>query len=160
MTFYLRLRLGLLNRLLHVFASRIMQHLRDDEFRKARKDEPHKIVPDIRNDHLPSASKRPNQLLRKKFGTGTNEVRRVTVRLGIDGSELNVHEGDGFVIWSMESFVGVKSKGDSAIEVFGGGVEGNFGHRCFIAEGSDEYDKGWTGTSSYTEGCKEGPGQE
>ena len=143
-----------------MIVSRITQHLRDEELRKARKEEPHKVVPDIRNDHLPSTSKRPNQLLRKTFRTGANEVWWITVQLGIDRSEVNVHEGDGLVVWSVVSFVGMKSKDDSAIEVFGGGVEDDFGHGCFVAEGSDEYDKGWTGTSSCTEGWKEGPGQE
>ena len=115
---------------------------------------------DIWNDHLPSASKRPNQFLRKKLRTGANEVWRFVVHLGTDRSDVNIHEGDGFVVRSVESFVGVKPKGDSAIKVFGGGVEDEFGHGCFVAEGSDEYDKGWTGTSSCTEGRKESPGQK
>lgn len=117
-------------------------------------------MPGVRNDDLPSTSKRPNQLFCKKLGTDANEVWRFAVHLGIDLSEVNVHEGDGFVVWSVEPFVGVKSEGDSAIEVFGGGVEGDFGHGRFVAEGSDDYDEDWTTTGGCAEGRKESLGQE
>ena len=117
-------------------------------------------MPEVRNDDLSSTSKRPNQLLRKKFGTDANEVWRFAVHLGIDLSEVNVHEGDGFVVWSVEPFVGVKSEDDSAVEVFGGGVEDDFGHGCFVAEGSDDYDEDRTATSGCAEGREEGLGQE
>jgi len=73
---------------------------------------------------------------------------------------VNAHEGDGFVVRGVESLVGVKSKGSSAIGVFGGGAEDDFVDGRFVAEGSDDYDKNWTATSSCTEGRKEGPGQE
>ena len=117
-------------------------------------------MPEVRNDDLSSTPKRPNQLLRKKFGTDANEVWRFAVHLGIDLSEVNVHEGDGFVVWSVEPFVGVKSEDNSAVEVFGGGVEDDFGHGCFVAEGSDDYDEDRTATSGCAEGREEGLGQE
>jgi len=52
------------------------------------------------------------------------------------------------------------SGGDPVTEVFGSGVEDDFGHGCFVAEGSDKYNKGWTVMTSCMEGQKEGPGQE
>jgi hypothetical protein len=69
-----------------------MQFLLDEEFRKARKDDLHYIMANIWDDHLPSTSKHPNQLLRKKLGTGVNEVWWFAVHLGMDWSEVVVRE--------------------------------------------------------------------
>jgi hypothetical protein len=137
-----------------------MQFLLDEEFRKARKDELHHIMADIRDDHLPPTSKRPNQPLRKKLGTGAKEAWWFAVHLGMYRSEVDVHERDGFVVRDVVSFVGVQAQGDPAIKVFGGGVEDDPGHGCFVGEGSDEYDESRTSTSSCAEGWKESPGQE
>ena len=137
-----------------------MQHLGDNEVREGRKDKLHQIVSNIRNDHLPSAPKRPNQPLGEQLGTGTNKVRWSTGCFGGDQSQTNIHERNGFVVWSVESFVGVKTIGDSAIELFGSGVEDDLGHVRFVREGSDKYDKGWASAGSRTEGGKKSPGQE
>ena len=47
--------------------------------------------------------------------------------MGVGRFEVNVRE-DYFVIWSVVSFVGVETQGDSAIEAFGGGMEDNSCH--------------------------------
>jgi len=54
------------------------------------------------------------------------------------------------VAQSVESFVGGQF-GDKSIWMQSRGL---------LGEGSDEYDKGWTATDSWTQGWKEGPGQE
>jgi len=137
-----------------------VQHLRDKKLRKGRKEEAYHIMTDIRNDHLSSASKRPNQLLRKLFRTGAGEVWRFAVQLGIDLTDVDIHEGDGFVVRSVESLICVKPQRESAIEVFGAGVDDEFGHGCLVGERSDEHDEGWTSTGGRAEGWKESPGQE
>ena len=156
----LRLRHRLLDHLLHNVMSRIAQHLRDKELWKACKEEPHHIMTEIRNDHLPPTSKCPDQLLRKLFSPGANEAWGLAIHLGLDWTEVDIHEGDGFVVWSIEPFVSVKSQDDSAIKVFGGGVEDDSGHGRFVGEGSHEHNEGWTSAGGRTKGWKEGPGQE
>lgn len=153
-------RLRLFNRPLHNFTSRPMHYTRDKELRDACKDEPHHIMSEIRNDHPSPTPKRPNHLLREVFSTGAEEVRWFSIHLGMDRSEVDVHEGDCLVIWDVVSFVSVETQGDSAIEVFGGGVEDDSGHGRFVSEGSDEYDEGWTSTSGRAERRKESLGQE
>ena len=143
-----------------MLVSRIMQHLRHEDLRKGSEHQLYHIVPDVWNDHLSSASKRPDQLLRKEPRTGPNEAWWLAVQLRIDRSDADIHEGDCLVIRSVESFVGVETQGDSTTEVFGGRVEDDLGHRRFVSEGPDEHDEGRTSTGSHTEGRKECPGQE
>ena len=137
-----------------------MQHLSSNELGEGRHDELHHIMSDIRNDYLPSTPKRPNQLLGELLGTCTSKVWRFTVDLGVNLSQMNVHERNGLVVWGIESFVGVKAQSDSAIEVFGGGVENDSGHGRFVGEGSDEYDECWASAGSRAEGRQKSPSQE
>ena len=129
-----------------------MQSFGEKELREGRKHGPRHIVSDIRNDHLPSTPKRPDQLLSEHLGTGASEACRLTSQLGGDRCKADIHERDGFVVRSVKSFVGMKTQGDSAIEVFGSGVEGDSSHGCFVGEGSHEHDERWTGTGSRAEG--------
>ena len=90
-------------------------------------------MPYIRHDVLSPTPKRPHQLPRKPLRTRSPEVHGSNDQPRPDRPEVHVHERDRFVIGGVESLVCVEAGGELADVCFGGDVERDSWHCCFVA---------------------------